>query len=122
MRGLEGKTSARLTQRNAVKSSTSERLDLNTFSLTPHFGRSNLFVLQVTVADFAHARELVAPRAGDNVYPGLRASDPFSALIESERNKRGIELPITDPLPGAMRATEYRMCPRFERKCHPTKR
>jgi hypothetical protein len=87
----------------------SERLNLDTSSLKPHFGRPNLFVLQIASADFGHARELVIARAGDNVYPGHGASDPLSVLIESKRDIGGIKLPIADPLPGTMPATEYRM-------------
>jgi hypothetical protein len=87
----------------------SERLNLDTFSLKTHFGRPNLVVLQVACADFGHAREFVVSRARDNVYPSLGASDPLSVLIESKRDIGGIKLPIADPLPGTMRATEYRM-------------
>jgi hypothetical protein len=87
----------------------SERFDLDTFSLKTHFGRSNFLVLQIACAHFGHARELVVARASNNVYPSLGASDPLSVLIESERDIRGIKLPISNPLPGTMRATEYRM-------------
>ena len=87
----------------------SEWLNLDTFSLKTHLGRPNLLVLQVTYADFGHAREVVASRARDNAYPGHGASDPLSVLIESKRDIAGIKLPIADPLPGTMRATEYRM-------------
>jgi len=44
------------------------------------------------------------------MYPSLSASDPLSALIESERDIGGIKLFIAHTLPGTMRATEYRMC------------
>jgi hypothetical protein len=43
------------------------------------------------------------------VYPGFGASDPLSVFIESKRDIGGIELPVTNPFPGTMRATEYRM-------------
>ena len=46
----------------------------------------------------------LSPGPGDNVYPGLGASDPLSVLIESKRDVGGIKLPIADPLPGAIRA------------------
>src|SRR5208337_4168375 len=87
----------------------SERLNLDTFSFKTHFGRPNLFVLQVTNADFGHVRELVVSRTSGNVYPGLGASDPLSVLIESKRDIGGIKLPIADLLPGTMPAIEYRM-------------
>jgi hypothetical protein len=43
------------------------------------------------------------------MYPSLSASDPLSALIESERDIGGVKLFIAHTLPGTMRATEYRM-------------
>jgi hypothetical protein len=88
----------------------SERLNLDTPSLKTYFGRPNLVVLQIACADFGDARELVVTKAEDNVYPGLGASDPISVLIESKRDVGGIELPISDLLPGTMCATEHRMC------------
>jgi len=44
------------------------------------------------------------------MYPSLSASDPLSALIESERDIGGVKLFIAHTFPGTMRATEYRMC------------
>jgi len=87
----------------------SEWLNLDTFSLKTHFGRPNLIILQVACADFGHARKFVVSRARDNVYPCLGVSDPLSVLIESKRDISCIKLPIADPLPGTMRATENRM-------------
>jgi hypothetical protein len=87
----------------------SRRFNLDTFSLKTNFRRPNLGVLQIARAYFRYACELVATRARDYVYPGLGASDPLSTLIESECDIRGVELTITGPLPGTVRAAEYRM-------------
>jgi len=87
----------------------SERLNLDTFSLKTHFGRPNLIILKIACADFGHARKFVVSRARDNVYSSLGASDPLFVLIKPKRDIGGIKLPIADPLPGTMPATEYRM-------------
>ena len=87
----------------------SRRLNLDTSTLETYFRCPNLGVLQIACAYLSHACELVATGARDNVYPGLCASDPLSALIKSERDISSVELTITGPLPDTVRATEYRM-------------
>jgi hypothetical protein len=83
--------------------------NLDASSLKAYFRGPDLGVLQVACAYFRYARELVATGARDNVYSGLGASNPLSALIEPERDISGVELTITGALPGPVRATEYRM-------------
>jgi hypothetical protein len=43
------------------------------------------------------------------MYPRLVTSDPLSVFIESKRDIGSIKISIANPLPGTMRATEYRM-------------
>jgi hypothetical protein len=78
--------------------------NLDTSSVETYFRRPNLGVLQVACAYFRYACELVATGARDDVYPGLRASDPLSALIESERDISGVEPTIAGLFPVTVRA------------------
>jgi hypothetical protein len=87
----------------------SEGFYLNASPFETRLGRSNFLVLQVTCAHFGYCSELIFSRPSNNTYPGFVASDPFSVFIESKSNIGRMKFPVTDLLPRAMRATEYRM-------------
>jgi hypothetical protein len=93
-----------------MERSSSERFNLDTFSLKTNFRRSNFLILQIACAYLSHASELTVSRPRNNVYPGLGASDPLSSLIKSKGDIGRIKLFVTNPLPSTMRATKYGMC------------
>ena len=88
---------------------TSERLNLDTFSLKSRLARSLLATLQIEQSDLRQTRELVLAGTVGNANPGLLASNQLPVFVKPPRDIRRIKIPVADSLPGAVGHAEHRV-------------